>query len=222
MTVTNSNIQPPHKASVFITFEGGEGAGKTTQIKLLAKAFEDAGRKVTVTREPGGTEGAESIRDLLVRGDVAKWCAKTELLLHLAARHDHVNRLVYQKLKDCENVICDRFTDSTIAYQAYGHGLGLQFVEQLCGMVLGNFVPDLTIILDIDVKQGINRASIRSSKEDRYEQMDTGFHEHVRKGFLEIAALNPQRCVVINAEDDINAIHANVLAAIKERLGIGL
>ena len=206
----------------FITFEGGEGAGKSTQVKLLAEAFKKSGLAVSTTREPGGTEGAEAIRNLLVSGDTTKWDARTELLLHLAARNDHLNKFIKQNLAAGTNVICDRFTDSTIAYQSYGHGLGLEYVSQLCNLVIGNFQPDLTIILNIDTESGIERTSRRRGAENRYERMGNNFHEKVRKGFLEIARSYPQRCVVINAKAGIKSVHRQIISVVHERLGISL
>lgn len=206
----------------FITFEGGEGAGKSTQVKLLSESFISANLKVSTTREPGGTDGAESIRNLLVTGSAAKWDATTELLLHLAARSDHINKLLKPSLASGRHVICDRFTDSTVAYQAYGHGLGANFVENVCNLVLGNFQPDITFFLDIDVESGIDRAGKRAGLENRYEKMSGEFHKRVREGFLEIASKNPQRCVVINAKNDIASIHKKVLSEINEKLGIKL
>jgi dTMP kinase len=215
-------INSKQPSPYFITFEGCEGAGKSTQVKLLSEAFARAGLALKTTREPGGTKGAESIRNLLVNGDTEKWEAQTELLLHLAARNDHVNKFIKPHLNQGINIICDRFTDSTIAYQAYGHQLGKEFVEQVCNLFLGNFEPNLTIILDIDINTGINRASLRGESENRYEKMGANFHERVRNGFLEIARLYPQRCVVINADCDIDSIHKEIIAKTQERLGISL
>lgn len=207
-------------AAKFITFEGGEGAGKSTQVKLLAEAFLKSGNTAIITREPGGTVGAESIRNLLVNGDTSKWDPETELLLHLAARKDHINKLIKPSLDAEKYVICDRFTDSTIAYQAYGHKLGAEYVGNLCNLVVGNFQPDITIFLDIDISSGIKRTSLRSDAENRYEKMGTEFHQRVRDGFLEIARSNLQRCVVINAKDDIESVHKAILIAINNKLGI--
>ena len=218
----NNTLYMPVTNSKFITFEGGEGAGKSTQVKMLSQAFAKAGRKVMATREPGGTDGAEAIRALLVNGAVNKWTAETELLLHLAARCDHINQSIKPCLTSGIDVICDRFTDSTIAYQAYGHGLGAAFVEQMCNLVVGTFQPDLTIILDIAGESGIKRAENRSTAETRYERMGASFHGNVRSGFLEIAKKNPQRCVVISAENDIESVYNQVITTIIGRLGITL
>lgn len=213
----------------FISFEGPEGAGKSTQVSALATAFKQAGLNVVTTREPGGTVGAESIRELLVNGDITKWDATTELLLHLAARNDHVNKFVKPMLAAGKFVICDRFADSTIAYQAYAHGLGEAFVNQMCNLVLGNFQPQLTLILDLKIEDSINRTMQREkglapgiARENRYEKMGVDFHQKVRHGFLEIAKLNPQRCVVINANSAIASLHAQIIATINNKLGLSL
>lgn len=220
--MTTTHCPSPIISSKFITFEGGEGAGKSTQAKMLEDAFIKVGGKALTTREPGGTIGSESIRNLLVNGDSARWDAPTELLLHLAARYDHVNKSIKPELKSGNNVICDRFTDSTMAYQAYGHELGVAYVSQICNLVLGNFQPDLTIVLDIEVQNGIKRAGKRGITENRYEGMGKAFHERVRDGFLEIAKANPQRCVVINAESDISSLHNQIITVVSNRLGITL
>jgi len=220
--LTNTNNSRMIMKPKFITFEGGEGAGKSTQAKLLAEAFKKAGISVLTTREPGGTEGAESIRNLLVNGDISRWDAVSELLLHLAARNDHINKFIRPNLLAGNNIICDRFTDSTMAYQAYGHGLGAEFVRQVCNLVIGNFQPELTIILDMDIESGIKRAVSRGSGENRYEKMGGNFHERVMDGFLEIATKNPQRCVVINTNCDIQSVHKKILAEVNARLGMKL
>jgi dTMP kinase len=206
----------------FITFEGGEGAGKSTQVKLLIDAFANADLSAYPTREPGGTKGAESIRNLLVNGDVSKWSAKTETLLHLAARNDHVEKTIKPKLDAGVNVICDRFMDSTISYQGYGHGLGLDYVTDLQKIIIEDLAPDLTFIFDISVENGLARTSNRGNTENRYEKMARNFHENVRNGFLEIAKNNPDRCYIINADDDIRNIHLNIIEIIQERLKINL
>ena len=141
----------------FITFEGGEGAGKSTQIRVLAAALERAGKTVCLTREPGGSGGAEQIRELLVTGDPDRWDAMTELLLLYAARKDHVRRLIEPALENGTWVLCDRFADSTMAYQGYGHGLDRSKIAALHKIVLGDLSPDLTIILDLDPEAGLAR-----------------------------------------------------------------
>jgi dTMP kinase len=206
----------------FITLEGGEGAGKSTQVALLAAALRGAGRQVLETREPGGSEGAEEIRELLVTGAPERWDAMTEALLHFAARREHLIRTVLPALEAGSWVVSDRFADSTMAYQGYGHGLGAGPIEMLYGLVAGEFQPDLTLILDLPVEQGLRRAEQRRAGGDRYERMDGGFHDRLRQGFLEIARSDPARCVVIDARGPTDRVHAAVRAALLERLGIEL
>jgi dTMP kinase len=206
----------------FITFEGGEGAGKSTQVGLLAAALRGTGRRVLETREPGGSEGAEQIRELLVHGEVGRWDGTTEALLHFAARREHLVHTVLPALEAGTWVLSDRFADSTMAYQGYGHDLGPDLIETLYGLVVGEFRPDLTLILDLPVDQGLRRAEGRREGGDRYERMDGGFHERLRQGFLEIARGDPARCVVIDACDAVEQVHAAVCAVLVRRLGIDL
>ena len=206
----------------FISFEGGEGGGKSTQSRLLADALEQQGFTCIRTREPGGTEGAEAIRELLVTGKTNRWDPMTELLLHFAARRDHVEKVVKPALKAGKWVICDRFMDSTFAYQGYGHGSGAGFVEMMHHLVIGNLMPDVTIILDIAPGEGIGRTHKRNGNENRYEQMASQFHEHVRLGFLSAAAKYPERCALIDATQSIEAIQREIAGVVKERLGVKL
>ena len=201
----------------FITFEGGEGAGKSTQLKLLAAALAGQGRDVLPTREPGGATGAEEIRKLLVSGEPGRWDGVTEALLHFAARRDHLTRTVWPALDAGRWVVSDRFADSTMAYQGYGHGLGRELIERLYGVTVGDFAPDLTLILDIPPGTGVARAHSRRDGEDRYERMDLGFHERLREGFLDIASREPGRCVVIDACGTVEQVHAAVLDAVTQR-----
>lgn len=203
----------------FVTLEGGEGAGKTTQRGLLAAALRQAGIGAVETREPGGAPGAEEIRRLLVSGAPERWDAMTETLLHFAARRDHLVHTVWPALEAGSWVVSDRFADSTRAYQGYGHGLGLPVVETLYRVAVGDFAPDLTIVLDVPVAAGIARTRGRDGAEDRYERMDRGFHERLRAGFLEIAAAEPARCVVVDATAAVETVHAEILKAVRSRLG---
>lgn len=205
----------------FITIEGGEGVGKSTQAGLLVAAFERAGVPVKQTREPGGSAGGEAIRRLLLEGAGERWDAVSEALLLIAARHDHVSRLIAPALARGVWVISDRFADSTFAYQGYGKGVGLGELTTLHRFALGNFAPDLTLILDLPVEVGLARAVARSQA-DRFERLDRDFHERLRRGFQQIAADNPARCVVIDASGDAQTAHRAVLAAIKERLNLEL
>ncbi len=198
----------------FITFEGGEGGGKSTQIRLLAEALAGAGASVVTTREPGGAPSAEQIRSLLVSGAVDRWQPMTEALLNYAARAEHVAKTVEPALQQGDWVLSDRFADSTVAYQGYGHGLDLGQLSVLHRIVLGDFKPDLTFILDLPVEEGLRRAIGRGDGEDRYERMDKDFHNRLRKGFLDIAKKEPERCMVIDATGDIDTVKGMVIAAI--------
>ena len=206
----------------FVTFEGGEGGGKSTNLRMLATALEAAGETVIVTREPGGSEGAEQVRRLLVEGATDRWDAVSEALLHYAARRDHVERLISPALDRGDWVVCDRFADSTMAYQGYGHGLGREPIETLHGLAIGGLKPDLTLILDLPVETGLMRAGSRGGDETRYERMADGFHQRLRDGFLDIAAREPGRCVVIAATQEIDAVQQEVRRAVTDRLGVGL
>lgn len=201
----------------FITFEGGEGAGKSTQLARLCDVLHDRGHDVVGTREPGGSIGAEAIRELLVSGDTGRWDAMTETLLHFAARRDHYKRTIEPALARGAWVVCDRFADSTMAYQAYGLGIEASFVSGLYAQVLGDFAPDLTIILDMPVDQGLARAALRGGV-DRYERMDVEFHQRLRDGFLAIAEAEPKRCVVIDGTLDMDGVHDAVMMQVDERL----
>ena len=205
----------------FITFEGGDGAGKSTQIKRLAAAIEKTGLTVTVTREPGGSRGAETIRAMLLDPD-AEWDPPTEALLHFAARADHYTTKIAPALKEGAGVLCDRFADSTRAYQGYGLGLDMGAIETLYEIALDDFVPDLTIILDIPVETGVERMIERGADPDRYEKMDTAFHERLRQGFLEIAKQDPDRCAVIDADNDIDTVTARIFDCVETRMGVTL
>lgn len=202
----------------FITFEGGEGGGKSTQVKNLAARLRAAGEDVLETREPGGSPGAEEIRGLLVNGAPERWDAMSELLLHFAARRAHLRETVVPALADGRWVLCDRFADSTMAYQGYGHGLGREPVLALYDLVVGGRRPDVTIILDLPVDEGLTRAAARSGGGDRYERMDRAFHERLRDGFLDIAKREPERCVLIDATRSIDAVASAVWDSVSDRL----
>jgi len=208
----------------FITLEGGEGAGKSTQQRRLADWLRRGGREVVETREPGGSPGAEEIRKLLVTGAAGRWDAVTEALLHFAARRDHLRQTIEPALARGSWVVCDRFADSTLAYQGYGHGLGRAPVEALYALVVGSLKPDLTLVLDLPVAEGLARAQQRNGggtqQEDRYEQMDLGFHERLRAGFHDIVAREPERCLLIDARGDEDVVAARIQAAVTERLGV--
>lgn len=207
---------------MFITLEGGEGTGKTTQIARLAGSLRAAGHDVVTTREPGGTPAAEKIRDLLVRRDGGDWTPWTECLLLYAARVQHVETLIRPALAAGKIVISDRFADSTRAYQSGGFGVDPARLGALDELSLGDFKPDLTLILDIDPETGLRRSGHRlnaeNSAEDKYEALDLSFHQRLRRAYLDIAASEPARCTVIDAAGDIDGVAATILTAVLTRL----
>jgi dTMP kinase len=184
---------------IFITLEGGEGAGKSTLIQGLAARLADLGYEVVVTREPGGTEGAESIRNLLVTGDAARWTPLSELCLFYAAREDHLERQIRPALARGAIVLCDRFADSTRAYQGQAGGTGRAAVETMDALIVRDTQPDVTLILDIDPAIGLSRAAARRGTEDRFEGKAMAFHTALRVAYLEIAQEFSDRCVILDA-----------------------
>ncbi len=204
----------------FISFEGGEGAGKSTQIRLLGEALEKAGQAVLHTREPGGSPGAEEIRNLLVTGEGDRWTGLTEVLLHFAARSDHLERVVRPALNEGKWVLCDRFVDSSMAYQGIAQALGKSVIRDLTHLVVNTTMPDLTLILDLPVADGLARAGARGEGEDRYEKMGQAFHETLRQAFLDIASDEPRRCKVIDATSDIDTVHRAIWAETAARFGL--
>ena len=210
---------------LFITLEGGEGAGKSTQSRRLKSALEQLGREVILTREPGGTPEAEKIRDLLVQRDGGNWTPMAECLLFFAARQMHVETLIKPALNAGKIVICDRFTDSTIAYQGYGHGFDIPTIGQIAKLSLGDFKPDLTFILDLPVSEGLSRslkqkdsAAGKENTEDRFEKLKVDFHEKLRQGFLEIAANDKERCVVVDATQSADNVYDVIWAKVQNAL----
>ncbi len=207
---------------LFITFEGVEGAGKSTQLRRLGDALKQAGIDVVRTREPGGSPAAEEIRTMLVSGEPQRWSPETELLLHCAARMEHVASVVNPALARGAWVVCDRFHDSTVAYQGYGHGLGTVIVDELHQILFGAFQPDLTIIFDLPVEVGLERTQDRVGGEDRYERMDMEFHERLRHGFLNIAERNSGRCAVLDAARDEDIVYRDVITCVNARFNLAL
>ena len=211
----------------FISFEGGEGSGKTTQINKLAETLTAQGHKVITTREPGGTDEGNKIRELIVQRDSGNWTPMAETLLVFADRIMHVERVIKPALEEGQIVISDRFSDSTVAYQGYGRGLPLDQIEQIDNMVINGLKPDLTFVLDIAPEKGLERSGKRlaaeqfddSRTEDRFERMDIDFHNKIRQAFLDIAGKAPGRCVVIDANTGIEEISAKIVKTTLERLG---
>ncbi len=205
----------------FITFEGGEGAGKTTQVQLLKNFLENKGVSVVLTREPGGSPAAERLREALLGlpEKLGSWTADTECLIHFAARCQHIADVIEPALSKGHWVICDRFTDSTIAYQGYASGVDQSRIRSLQHWALKDFEPDLTIILDLPVEAGLSRAASRGSASDIYERRTKEFHNSVREGFLDIAAKNPTRCYLVNADREASVVAASIRQAIDKRFG---
>lgn len=199
----------------FITFEGGEGAGKSTQARLLADALCDLGLAVLRTREPGGAPGAEVLRELLLSGSVA-WSAPAEALLHFAARAEHVEQSIRPALAAGMWVVCDRFADSTMAYQGYGQGADRAMIATLTGLI--GLLPDATIVLDVPDAVAVERLRSRGGVADRYERLDAAFHARVNDGFRAIARAAPERCVVVPADGSEAEVHARVMRALWERV----
>jgi dTMP kinase len=195
----------------FITFEGGEGGGKSTHARRLAETLRAEGRDVVVTREPGGSPGAELLRKLLVSGETARWSPEAEALLNYAARDSHLNEIVRPALKRGAIVLCDRFMDSTRAYQGYAGGCDMALIDALERAIVRDTRPRLTLILDIDPAHGLERAKGRGeAAEDRFERKGLEFHQRLREGFLHIAHANPGRCKIIDTKDPVEEVTAQV------------
>jgi dTMP kinase len=199
-----------------ITFEGGEGAGKSTQIRCLAKALDEAGIDVVISREPGGTPGAEAIRALVTEGTADRWSPLTETLLFLAARQDHVERLIEPALAEGRWVLCDRFIDSTRVYQGLAGTLGLALVDRLHQVIFDRIAPDLTLLLDLPVEIGLARRSA-AGHSNRFERKVEDFHQAVRKGFLELARGEVARFTVVDAEPSPDVVSAAIIDIIRRR-----
>lgn len=204
----------------FITFEGGEGSGKSTQIQLLLKRISSdiEGIEVVVTREPGGTESAESIRQLLVTGTAERWRPATEAMLMSASRHEHVINVLRPALSAGKLVVCDRYNDSTRVYQGVVGGVPREDIEALNRLACGDLVPDLTILLDMDVEEGLRRASGRAGDESRFESKGVEFHQRVRTAFLDLAGRYNERFVVVDAARGIDAVAADIAEIVMPRL----
>jgi dTMP kinase len=207
----------------FIVFEGGEGTGKSTQARLLADALRKTGVGVVLTREPGGAPGAEALRRLLIESPpTLGWAPLSEALLYYAARNEHIEKTIRPALARGTWVISDRFADSTVAYQGAGLALGVNVFDCLSQLVMGNFAPDLTFILDLATEEALNRAAARFSPLDRYERMDLEFHRRVRAAFIEIAHRGGRRYALIDAAPDVAHVQQAVREAVRDRFGVEL
>ncbi len=204
----------------FITFEGGEGSGKSTQIEILYHKLLQLGVDIVSYREPGGTKGAEEIRDLLMEGDGDRWTRTTEALLMSAARADLVYKRILPALEGGTWILCDRFTDSTVAYQGYGHGLDLTRIHELNHFTVGTLEPDLTFVFQLNPELGLQRVAQRKVGINRFDRYDIEFHKRVAKGYEEILKTNPERCFGVNALLDINMISDMIFKEVCRRFGI--
>jgi len=209
--------------SLFITFEGGEGSGKTTQIKLLEAALLSRGLQVLATREPGGTETGKEIRRILLDEKNSHLAPMTELLLYAADRAQHVAELLRPALGQGKIALCDRFTDATVAYQGFGRALDMKLIRNLNELGSQGLTPDLTFLLDLPVAIGLKRAKARleatGKSEGRFEAEAEAFHEKVRQAYLQLAKAEPRRFVVLQGDDEIEKLHRQILAAVEARIG---
>jgi dTMP kinase len=210
--------RPPGRGR-FISFEGGEGSGKSTQIKKLAERLEAAKVRTLITREPGGSPGAEIMRHLVLSGMGKLLGPDAETLLFAAARDDHVRTVIQPALGQGTWVLCDRFSDSTLVYQGRLGRVAPALLNAMQRVTIGDLKPDLTIILDVPVEVGLKRAAARrgSAAPDRFESEDIQFHRELREGYREIAAADPGRCVLIDATGDANAVASNIWTIVRER-----
>jgi dTMP kinase len=202
----------------FITLEGGEGTGKSTQTARLTERLRADGLEVVATREPGGSPGAEEIRALLVAGAADRWSSTTETLLLYAARADHLERVIRPALARGAWVVCDRFADSTRAYQGAAGGASPTLLRALEHEVLERDRPDLTLVFDLPAAEGLGRAGARGEAVTRFEAQDAAFHERLRAAFLEIARAEPDRCAVVDARPSAEAVQQAIWTVVRERL----
>ena len=201
------------RPGVFITFEGIDGSGKSTQARRLHDAFRAEGRNVVLTREPGGSPGAEEIRRLLVEGDPDRWSGETEILLFTAARRDHLEKTIRPALAAGRIVVSDRFADSTRVYQGAARGDLRAFVDRLHDLAIG-LEPDLTLVIDMDAEVALSRGLARKSGEDRFEDLGAAFQTRLREGFRALAAEHGDRCRLIDGDRDAEAVARDVRAAV--------
>lgn len=205
----------------FITFEGGEGAGKSTQARLLERSLEERGINAVRTREPGGSPGAEEIRSLLVEGEPERWTALTETLLFLAARSDHIARLIKPSLESGKWVVCDRFSASTLVYQGIARGVGVDTVNTLQNAIPGMVFPDLTIILDVTPEIGLTRVGTRAEDvETRYEKFDGKFHETLRTAFRELSESQNHNCVLVDGGREPEIVADKIWQIVQKRFSL--
>jgi dTMP kinase len=202
---------------MFLTLEGPEGSGKTTQLRLLAESLRAAGHAVHATREPGGTAIGDQIREVLFDHGNRAMRPRTEILLFLASRAQHTDEVIRPRLAAGEIVLCDRYRDSTVAYQGYGHGVDISTLHQLNDFATGNLLPDLTLLLDLDPAAGLHRRAAEGGW-NRLDAYDLRFHARVRQGYLQLAAAEPARWAVVDASRSVDAVQAGIRSIVMARL----
>ena len=205
------------KTGIFITFEGIDGSGKSTQVKYLANRLMTLGREVVLTREPGGSTGAEEIRSLVLEGAPERWSAETEILLFTAARRDHMEKLILPALEDGKIVICDRFADSTRMYQGLTRGDLRSTVDSLTDLMIKR-QPDLTILIDMDPELGHRRAKARNTKEERFEDFGVDLQRRMRAGFLQLAKEFPDRIRIVKGNQSVDDLSEDIYGVVRETL----
>lgn len=207
------------KTPLFITFEGGEGAGKSTQVARLAERLRQAGHDVVTTREPGGSPDADAIRELLVTGETGRWSAAAEALLNYAARESHLKHIIRPALAAGKTVVCDRFANSTRAYQGLAGGLGLEFVERLDQAIVGETQPGITLVFDLDPVIGLERALQRGGA-DQFERKGIGFHRDLREAFRQIAVQYGNRCHLIDGSVGVDQVSEQIWQVVSTRMAL--
>ena len=215
--INTEETGPTGKSGLFISFEGIDGSGKSTQCRRLAETLQAKGHDVVLTREPGGSEGAEEIRALVLQGDPDRWSAETEILLFTAARRDHLERTILPALAAGKVVICDRFADSTRMYQGFSRGDLRETVDRLHTLMIGR-EPDLTVLIDMDPEVGLSRALSRQGVEERFESFGADLQKQMRAGFLSLAQEYADRFRIIDGARDMDAVAADVLATAEAAL----
>ena len=214
--------RPENQPARFITFEGGEGVGKSTQCKRLCTALQAIGFETALTREPGGVKAAEEIRKMILEGEGDKWSPIAEMLLFNAARKQHVDELIVPAMKSGKWVVCDRFADSTMAYQGYVKGMARETVLAVQKITLGDFRPDLTIMIDLPTEVSLERVNNRRGKKDRIESDYHKTHRILRGAFLDIAGAESDRCIVIDGTGNLDMVTTRIFAAINARFHLSL
>lgn len=204
-------------AGFFISLEGGEGGGKTTHSNRLCAWLREQGHEVVQTRNPG----TQHIREILVRGVIEQWQPETDAILFNADRHELLQTIIQPALEAGKIVVCDRYSDSTYVYQGYGRGVDREWLLRLQKLAIGDCIPDLTLVFDVDAETALARSEGKYKGEHRYEQIGVEFHKRIQRGFREVAAKNPERCVLIDALQPLDEVTAEMIEIVAKRLAVG-